>query len=299
MLLHPRSQVQWQSGHRHRSGGQAGGGHLLELGRGVRESRDDRRDEDTGGYPGVVEPADRLHPLTRMGRARLGELPDRRIQSPDGEIAAHLGASRGGDQTVEVAQDQGGLGQDGERVPHLRQGVDDAAGQVVLPLRPLIRVGVRPHGDDVPGPPGGADLGADALDGVDLDHERPLEVLAYPESQVLVGGTGEAVRAGVTATPVGVDGVPKGDGRRLRHGGDDALGPDMEELEAAVGADADVAVDEFLLGEQRRLATVVVGQSPAEFGGPAHGHSVANVCSIDAQATVIPELVYIESEIRC
>ena len=47
-------------------------------------------------------------------------------------------------------------------------------------------------------------------------------------------------------------------------------GVDVEELEAPVLADADVAIDELLLGEEQGLAAVVVGLLPPERHGLAH-----------------------------
>ena len=84
----------------------------------------------------------------------------------------------------------------------------------------------------------------------------------------------------MAAAPVGVDGVAKRNARPLGHVRDDPLGPDVEELEAPVGADAHVAVDELLLGEERRLSPVVVGQPPAEFVDPGTAVTIANICSM-------------------
>ena len=88
--------------------------------------------------------------------------------------------------------------------------LDDPAREVIPALGALVRIGVGAHGDVLAVPTGGSQLGPHPLDGVDLHHELALEVLADAEPEVLVGGPGEAVGAGVAAPPVGVDGVAEG-----------------------------------------------------------------------------------------
>src|ERR1019366_2175154 len=56
-----------------------------------------------------------------------------------------------------------------------------------------------------------------------------------------------------------------------RHLVDHPPGVDMEEFEAPVLADTDVAVDELLLGKEHGLAVVVVGSPPTKCYGVAHG----------------------------
>ena len=113
----------------------------------------------------------------------------------------------------------------------LGQHLDDAPGEAVLALAPLVGVGVGAHGDVVARPPPGRQLGPQPLDGVDLDHDLALEVLAHAEVEVLVGGPGEAVGAGVGAAPVGVDGEAERQVGRGRDLVDDPAGVDVEELQ--------------------------------------------------------------------
>ena len=78
----------------------------------------------------------------------------------------------------------------------LAEHLDDPAGQAVLALGPLVRVGVGAHGDVVPAPTGcGAQLGPQPLDRVDLHHDRAGRSPRRVEPQVLVRRPGEAVVA--------------------------------------------------------------------------------------------------------
>jgi hypothetical protein len=148
---------------------------------------------------------------------------------------------------------------------------------VVLALGPLIRVGVRAHGDGVAPPLGRPQLGPEAFDGVDLDDELAVEVITHVEVEILMGGASEAVRARMAASPVRVDGEAEGHARRVGDLVDDALGVDVQELEAAVLALADMTIDELVLGEERGLAAVVLRQPPPE--PLCHQASISNWCS--------------------
>src|SRR5690606_29676265 len=114
----------------------------------------------------------------------------------------------------------------------------------VLAFGGLIRVGVGAHGDVLTGPAARRGLGPGQLDRVDIDRDLRLELLATPETQAFVGGPGEAVDAGVAASPV------RGDGPAEREGGgvdpvQDALGLDLVEGEAPIGAPAGHAPAQF------------------------------------------------------
>ena len=123
-----------------------------------------------------------------------------------------------------------------------------------LPFGSLVRVGVGAHGDGVAPPPRRRQLGPEPLDGVHLHDDLALEVGADVEPEVVVGGAGEAVDAGVAAAPIGVDGVPERHAAGRRHRVDDGAAADVEELEAAELTPPDVALDDLLVGEQHALA---------------------------------------------
>ncbi len=205
------------------------------------------------------------------GGARLGQPPHLGVQGAHREAAVHGRPPGGGRQVPEIAQDQGGLGEDAEGVARLAQRLDDPPGEVVLALGVLVGVGVGPHGHVVAGPGPGAQLGPHPLDRVHLDHDPALEVLAGPKAQVVVGGPGEAVGAGVAAAAVGVDGVAEGHPAGLGHPVDHRARLDVEELHPGVLARAHVAAGGRLVGEEGG-GVLLLGRAPAEAGGRAGGH---------------------------
>ena len=153
VLPDPRAQVEQDRGDRTGPGLDARLHHRLQLLGRVGQPRQHRRHQHAARHPGRVEPGHRLHPPQGMGRARLGELPHLLVEGADGEVGPHVGVGRGLGQEVEVAEDQRRLGEDGERVAGLGQHLDDAPGEVVLALAPLVGVGVGAHGDVVARPP--------------------------------------------------------------------------------------------------------------------------------------------------
>ena len=235
---------------------------LLDLGRPVGEPGQDGGHQHAGGNASVVETPHRVQALAGMGGSRFRAGPHVGIEGADREVNGHFGhLGRLGEQ-VEVPQHQWGLGQDRERVTSLDQDLDDPPCQLVLALGRLVGVGVGPHGDRVPGPPTGSRLVAYHLRRVDLHHDLGVEVLADVQAEVVVAGPGEAVGAGVAASPVGVDGVAEGKHPRVRDPVDDGVRLHMEELEAPVGPPSHLALDDRV--EQRRTVTRRIGRDPAE-----------------------------------
>ena len=203
---------------------------------------------------GRRQPRDRLDARARRRRAGLGGAPDLLVERADGErSSAPARATRRLGQQVEVAQDHRRLGQDRERVAGRRQLADDAARQPVAALGRLVGVGVRAHGDELAAPARARQLGAQPLDGVDLDHDAALEVAARVEAEVLVGRPGEAVGAGVRAAAVGVDRVAERQRRRLGHRADDAPRAHVQVLDRAAAR----------AGRERRRARNRVGWPPS------------------------------------
>jgi hypothetical protein len=195
-LAHPGLQV---DDHPARDAGGArlgGGGHhgVDGLGR-VGEPGEDGGDEHPARQPPLPQLGQRLEALAGRRRAGLGRPPDVLVEGAHGEAHGHVGPLGRLGQHVGVPQHQGRLGQDGERVAGPAQLLDQAPGQVVLALGPLVRVGVGAHGDRLAAPPPGVQLGPQPLDGVDLDHHLPLEPLPDVEPQVVVRRPGEAVVA--------------------------------------------------------------------------------------------------------
>ena len=109
-----------------------------------------------------------------------------------------------------------------------------------------------------------------------LTTMRRLEVLARVEPEVLVRRPREAVRAGVRAAAVDVDGVVERQRAAGAQRADDAPRAHVQVLDRAQLAPAGDVVER----EQGRLPAVVVGEAPAEGGrGAAHGATIPNMCS--------------------
>src|SRR5690606_662248 len=178
--------------------------------------------------------------------------------------------------------------EDRERVPGLGEHLDDAACQAVLALGPLIGVGVRPHGDEIAGPPPGVELPAEPGHRVHLHHDAALEVAVGVEPQVGVRRAGEAVGAGVAAPPVGVDRVAEPE-RRASDLVDDPVGADVQELDAAELAPTGLPLEHRLV-EQRALRGRLVGSLPAQLRHARHTTGPANSCSARWSGCTVPAL---------
>ena len=175
--------------------------------RGVGDARQDRRDH----HPARACPPslslrhglDAPHRVRACAARRPARRPRRGSRSrarcsTSRARAASASRSTSRPIRVDLVRIEKGLRRLGERL-------DDPAGQAVAPLHRLVRVGVGAHRDLLARPARRAQLGAQPLDRVDLDHDAPVEVLADVEAQVLVGRAGEAVDARVAAAAVRVD----------------------------------------------------------------------------------------------
>ena len=107
----------------------------------------ERRDQHAGRDARRVELRDRLEPGTRVRRVRLARAPRALVERRHGQARGDLGALGDLLEQVEVAQDQRRLRQDRARVGGVAQRRPDPAHELVAPLDPLVRVGVRPHRD--------------------------------------------------------------------------------------------------------------------------------------------------------
>ena len=116
------------------------------LGR-VVDPRHQRRDQDPGRDAVAVELGDRLQPRLRVRRVRLGRPPRLLVQRRHRQARADLGHRRDLLHQVQIAQQQRRLGQDRARVAEVPQRLPDPAHQLVAPLDPLVRVGVRAQRD--------------------------------------------------------------------------------------------------------------------------------------------------------
>ena len=140
--------------------------------------------------------------------------------------------SRARYQELDVPQDQRALGEDRERVPALREDLDDPRHQAVAALRALVGVGGGPHGDVLSLPARRRQLAPQDVGRVHLHDDLRLEVAAGVHVEIGVGRPGEAVDARVRAAAVGVD-RPVERHRAARNAVDDPLRLDLDELDPA------------------------------------------------------------------
>ncbi len=122
-----------------------------------------------------------------------------------------------------------------------------------FPLRPLVAVDVRPHGDVLAPPVPGGQLALEQLGGVGLDDDLRVEPDACVQVQIAVGLAGEAVHAGVRAAPVGVhrpfERHPRGPGHPVQ----DRTGPDLVEGDAPEFGGVERARGHRVRGEERAV----------------------------------------------
>ncbi len=194
-------QMQHQGRHRGRPGGgyRPYGG--AQLGRVIAEEGDHRGHQDPDPDAVLGQGPYDVQASLRGGRPGLHRAPQRGVGEADGDGDADVGDLGGLHQEVQVAQDQRALRQDREGVRVVAQGAQDARHQSVAALRALVAVDVRAHRDVVAEPAPGAELAAQQVRRVHLDHDLGVEAEAGVEVQIAVGLAGEAVDARVRAAP--------------------------------------------------------------------------------------------------
>ena len=190
-----------------------GGGLEDALELGVVQGRDHGRRHHADRDPGSAEPADRLQPPLGCGRPRLHASGKPAVEG--GHRHEDLGQAPLGHrrQDVDVAQHQGGLGDDPHRVGAGGQHLEDLAGDAEPALDRLVRVGVGAQRDDPAAVFRVAELPLQDPGGVGLGEQAGLEVQPGREPQIGVARAGVTVDAAVFAPPVGIDRAVEGDVR--------------------------------------------------------------------------------------
>ena len=84
------------------------------------------------GTPGFVQAGDGLKVRRGTGGPRLGFAPPVVVESPGRDGALDVGAAERVGESIEVAEDEGALGEDRKRVAGLGEHVDDAPGEAYL-----------------------------------------------------------------------------------------------------------------------------------------------------------------------
>jgi hypothetical protein len=106
--------------------------HRVELGGASERPGSTGGDEDVAGHPGFVQAGDGLKVRRGTGGPRLGFAPPVVIESPGRDGALDVGAAERVGESIEVAEDEGALGEDRTRVAGLGEHVDDAPGEAYL-----------------------------------------------------------------------------------------------------------------------------------------------------------------------
>ena len=114
-------------------------------------------------------------------------------------------------QQIDVARDQGVLGDDADRLAALGGDFQAAAGELELALGRLVAIGDAGEGDRLRPPVRPGEPLAQQLGGAMLHQDLGFEVEAGAEAQVLVARPGVAVAAAVGAAAVGIDAVAEAD----------------------------------------------------------------------------------------
>src|SRR5690606_23641926 len=142
----------------------------------------------------------RAQPLVQRGHRY------RHVRSVPG---GHLG------QDVEIARDEGVLGDEAHRVPEPSQHLQYGAGDLQLALDGLVGVRDAGDGDALRRPVGRPQTSLQEGGRVALDEDDALEVEAGREAQVLVRRPGVAVGAAVLTAAVWVDADVEADVRAV------------------------------------------------------------------------------------
>ncbi len=165
---------------------------------------------------GVANRLDQPEPGQRAGGARFDLLVQLRIADRERHRHADRHLSRGVGDQRQIAAQQRALGQNRQRRARLGQRADNPGHQGVTALGALIGVGVGAQRNRLALPRPALHLAAQHVGDVRLDDDLGVEILAAVQVQVLVGGPGEAVPAGMRTAPVPVDGVLKRQHRGAR-----------------------------------------------------------------------------------
>ena len=174
----------------------------------VAQARHHRREAQAHGHAGLGQGRHGAQPRGGGRRAGLEGPGQRRVEQGDGEGDPHGVMLSERAQQVEIAQDEGGAGDDGHGVAVAHEQLEAGPGDALVPLDALVGVGDPRHHHRVPAPAGPRQLGLEQRCQAALDQNDALKVAAGAEPQGLVGLAGVAVGAGVGAAPVGVEREP-------------------------------------------------------------------------------------------
>ncbi len=204
---------------------------LLELG--LVEPRDHGGRQHPDRHAGVGQFLHHLEPAGPRAGSWLQLSPQGFIQGGDRHhhlAEALLGQHR---QQIEVAQYHGALGDDPHRMAVGQHHFQQLAGEAIVMLDGLIRVGIGPQHYGLRLIGGSGKFPAQQLGGIEFGEQPGFEVEAGGELEIGVARSGITVNATVFAPLIGIDGATEGD-----IGGavvtDDAAGADLRHLGAGI-----------------------------------------------------------------
>lgn len=171
----------------------------------IRKSGDHGRDEDAHRDSRLREAGDRGKSPLRAGRARLHPAAQVVIERRQGDGYGGGIAPRKLLQQVYIPRDQKVLRNDTDRVSEFRKHFEAAAGESEFLLYRLVAVGGDAQGDGSRSPLLRGEFTPQEFGRVFFDHDPRLEIQPSRHAEIFVVGTGEAIYATMTASPVRVD----------------------------------------------------------------------------------------------
>ena len=171
----------------------------------VVQRRDDWREIDRDRHARIPQPRHRFEPPRGRGGARLHAAREAPVErgDRDGDMGEVL--ARHVRQQVPVAQHQGGLGGDRDRMAAAGQHFQDAAHHAIAPLDGLVGVGVGADGEHPAAVARPRQFLLQQFGRGRLGIEAALEIEPRREPEPGMGRPRIAVDAAVLAAPVGID----------------------------------------------------------------------------------------------
>ena len=171
----------------------------------IGQRRDHRRRHHPGRDAGRAERGDGVETPRRGRRPRLHAPRQAAVEGGhrDADLSQSLFGHRR--QDVDVAQHQGRLGDDADRVVVVAQHLENLAGDALVALDRLIRIGVGAHGQHRALVAALAELLGQQLRRIGLVEQARFEIETRRQAEIGMGRPGEAVDAAMLAAAIGVE----------------------------------------------------------------------------------------------
>ena len=176
----------------------------------VGQAGNDRRHHDGCGNAGLGQSLDRVEAAVGRSGARFHLACQFAVQRGDGDCALGEAFSRHRTQNVEIAQDQGGLGDEDDRVPVAGEDLEQVARVLQPSFDRLPGICIGPDHEWGGFVAGAVEMGFQKGRAVRLGHDDALEVQARRIAQIRVAGPGVAIDAAMLAASIGIDRLVEG-----------------------------------------------------------------------------------------